>query len=296
MAVHAPPNAQTAPEETLWSESERLNQSRMQQVLVLGGSLLLVAGLTAWALLTYRHPVAPYAGRAIFLLPLLILLVDLGARWSAYRVLFRGGPVLDLQTRTLLNGRALALPQVTLPLYLACAVLLGVQTATLAALVIETLLQFVAVMFRARPLTEAIYRIAANGLVVLAGGGCYQVIVKLAGARLGTASFELRLGAAAGGALVMLLLCPLIVLPLSAKSGSRPFLRSWGRYFKTPEARFQVLLLSIGPLLPLADGLDDLDAELAWILFLAPLFAIYYLAIVSLRFQRQTEELRASLH
>lgn len=93
----------------------------------------------------------------------------------------------------------------------------------------------------------------------------------------------------------MLLLYPLVVLPLVAKTSDKSLPQSWAHYFRTSEARFQVLLLSIGPLLPLAAELDDLESELAWLLFLVPLFAIYYLAIVSLRFQRQTEELRASL-
>jgi signal transduction histidine kinase len=261
---------------------------------VLIGAVLVIAGLATWASLTYRRPVAPYGGQAVFLFPLLILLVDVVARLSAFRSVRRAAQGSD-QTRTTIGGRMLALPQVTLPLYLACAVLLGVQTAVLAALLIEGILQLAMLAWRVRSMRGALYRVAANGLVVLAGGGCYQVLVRVASLGAYQASFPVRLGVAAIGALVMLALWPLAVLPLQEGNLHGVSLRPWLRSFRTSEARFQLLLLSIGPLLPLADGLDDLEAELAWVLFLVPLFAIYYLALVSLRFQRQTEELRASL-
>src|SRR6185437_5960608 len=174
---------------------------------------------------------------------------------------------------------------------LACTVLFGVQAAVLSAFIIETVLQILAISQRSREIREAIYRVAANGLVVLAGGGCYSILIGIEGQSVSHPTFGVRLAAALAGALVMLILYPLIILPLVVKDSSASALHSWARYFRTSEARFQLLLLSIGPLLPLAAELDDLESELAWVLFLVPLFAIYYLAIVSLRFQRQTEEL-----
>ncbi len=263
--------------------------------LVLISTVLVIAGLATWAILTYHRPAAPYGGRAVFLFPLLILLVDVAARLSAFRSVWRTAPGSGQEARAAVGRSILTLPQVTLPLYLACSVLLGVQTAVLAALLIEGILQLAMRAWKVRSIDGALYRIAANGLVVLAGGGSYQVLVGLASSGAHQASFPARLGVAAIGALVMLGLWPLAILPLQGADLQRVSLRSWLRFFRTSEARFQLLLLSIGPLLPLADGLDDLEAELAWVLFLVPLFAIYYLALVSLRFQRQTEELRASL-
>ncbi len=295
MSVHAPSNVLPETADAAHSEASQHRQNNIQQALVTAGSLIMIAATAAWAQRTYTHPVAPYGERAAFLFPLLILLVDLGARWLGYRALLGGNRILDLQAQDMANGQSLSLPQITLPLYLACGVLLGVQTAALAALIIEALLQVVAIIQRARKIRESIYRVAANGLIVLAGSGCYGMLVWTAGQPLYHPHFGWRLIATAAGALVMLSLSPLIALPLAAKAPGKSTLRNFARYFGTSGARFQLLLLSIGPLLPLVEELDDLQAELAWILFLVPLFAIYYLAIVSLRFQRQTEELRASL-
>ncbi len=266
----------------------------MRQALARAGSLAVIAALAAWALITYPPPVAPYGERAAFIFPLLILLAELGARWLAHRAL-SGSHIANLQAQHAAHGQGLALPQITLPLYLACAVLLGVQTAVLAALIIETCLQGLAILRPSRQIKASIYRVAANGLVVLTGGGCYGVLIWLTGQPLYHPPFGLRLAATAAGALVMFILYPLITLPLGARASGKSALYSWAHYFRTSAARFQLLLLSIGPLLPLVEELDDLESELAWVLFLVPLFAIYYLAIVSLRFQRQTEELRASL-
>ncbi len=256
---------------------------------------LVIGGLAAWASLTFQLPKAPYEIESVFLFPLLILLVDLGARLSAFHSLGRAFGGSNAEARKAIGKRVLALPQVTLPLYLACAILLGLQTAVLAALLIEGILQALVVTLRPKNAWQAMYRVAANGLLVLAGGGCYRLLVDIFVPGGQHIPFEVRLGVDAAGALVMLLLWPLVVLPLEDDGVRRLSPRAWLHYFRTSEARFQLLLLSIGPLLPLVEGLDDLEAELAWLLFLVPLFVIYYLALVSLRFQHQTEELQASL-
>lgn len=65
--------------------------------------------------------------------------------------------------------------------------------------------------------------------------------------------------------------------------------------FRESTIRYQGLLLSIGPVLPLAELIDNVESEFAWILFLVPLCAVYYLAIVSARLQRRTEELQQTV-
>lgn len=257
--------------------------------------MLVIAVVAAWALATYPQPAEAYEERSTFLFPLLILLVDLGARRLAQRALLGANHHDALQTQQPSNSQGLSLPQITLPLYLAGAVLFGVQAAVLDAFIIETILQIVAISQHTRGMRNALYRVAANGLVVLAGGGCYEILIGMVSQSAARPAFGLRLAAAVAGALVMLVLYPLLIVPSAARGTGASVLHGWARYFKTSEARFQVLLLSIGPLLPLAAELDDLESELAWVLFLVPLFAIYYLAIISLRFQRQTEELQASL-
>jgi signal transduction histidine kinase len=295
MSAHAPSNTLPETADAAQPAQRHPRQSGAQQAIFAASSLLVIAVVMAWAVKTYPQPEVPYGERAAYLFPLLILLVELGARRLAQRALLRASRNDGVQAPHVSISQGISLPQITLPLYLACAVLFGVQTAVLAAFVIETILQALAITQRTQEIKHALYRVAANGLVVLAGGGCYGIVVGLAGQSVANPAFGLRLAAAVAGALVMLILYPLSILPLAAKDTNASALQSWARYFKTSEARFQLLLLSIGPLLPLAAELDDLESELAWVLFLVPLFAIYYLAIVSLRFQRQTEELQASL-
>jgi signal transduction histidine kinase len=267
-----------------------------QKLIRIAGMLALIVVLASWALATYQPLVAPYGKRTLFLFPLLILLVDLGAQWLAYRSLRHERSTASQEERQALSERTLGLPQVALPLYLACSVLLSTQVAVLVALVIEGFSQFVAVMRRKRRVERALAMAVLAGVLALTGGVCYQVLLGIAGAHGVAGFFSVRLGAGLVSALAMLALCPLATPADGASVGLWGVLRRWPRYFRTPEARFQVLLLSIGPLLPLAEGRqDDLEAELPWLLFMVPLFAIYYLALVSLRFQRQTEALAASL-
>ena len=53
--------------------------------------------------------------------------------------------------------------------------------------------------------------------------------------------------------------------------------------------------MTVGPLLPVVDIFDDRAAELAWLFFLVPLFAIYYLALISTRLSIRTDELQLTL-
>lgn len=66
-------------------------------------------------------------------------------------------------------------------------------------------------------------------------------------------------------------------------------------YLESPMFRFQALLLCACPLLPLVEAIDDVEAELAWALFLAPLCAVYYLALLSVRLQQRTDELQLTV-
>src|SRR5438128_1668463 len=56
-----------------------------------------------------------------------------------------------------------------------------------------------------------------------------------------------------------------------------------------------ILVLSVGPLLPVVDIFDSVAGELAWIFFLVPLFAIYYLALISTRLSIRTYTVQRTL-
>src|SRR5579862_2709995 len=68
-----------------------------------------------------------------------------------------------------------------------------------------------------------------------------------------------------------------------------------GDYLTSPTFWYQALLFSVCPLLPLVAVIDDIETELAWALFLAPLCAVYYLALLSLSLQQRTDQLQSTI-
>src|SRR5947209_2563519 len=96
-------------------------------------------------------------------------------------------------------------------------------------------------------------------------------------------------------AVVMLLLIALASFPIIAQAHGSHLRLAWHEYIHSPLLRFQILVLSVGPLLPVVDIFDDITAELAWLFFLVPLFAIYYLALISTRLSIRTNELQRTL-
>src|SRR6185437_13010314 len=193
MSAHA--SSDTLPEtaDTAQPAKRLPRQNGAQQALFTVASFLVIAAMVAWAVKTYPLPVAPYGERAAFLFPLLILLVELGARRLAQRALLGANRNDGAQAQHAPGSRGLALPQITLPLYLACTVLFGVQAAVLSAFIIETVLQVLAISQRSREIREAIYRVAANGLVVLAGCGCYSILIGIEGQSVSHPTFGVRL-------------------------------------------------------------------------------------------------------
>ena len=94
---------------------------------------------------------------------------------------------------------------------------------------------------------------------------------------------------------VMLILIILVSFPIIAQEHRYDLRVVWREYLGSPFLRFQLLVLSVGPLLPVVDIFDDASAELAWIFFLVPLFAIYYLALISAKLSMRTGELQHTL-
>src|SRR5947209_10296195 len=93
----------------------------------------------------------------------------------------------------------------------------------------------------------------------------------------------------------MLVLIALASFPIIAHAHGSHLRLAWHEYIHSPLLRFQILVLSVGPLLPVVDIFDDITAELAWLFFLVPLFAIYYLALISTRLSIRTNELQHTL-
>jgi signal transduction histidine kinase len=266
-------------------------------------SLCIAFGLLIWAFANYQPVSNIYGPRAIYSLIFLSVFLSLVGRILLLRLL-----KLETSTREILpnrirtSWRSLFLIDITAPCYLAAGVLIGVPAAVITAIVTQTVLQGFTHFRGFVSWLEACYRIGTTALVVMISdtiytsiGGPPQNYMKLTHFLPLTESNEF-LGSILA-ALVMMILMALVFIPVLTQMGSSRtgFALHWNDYFRSPVLGFQLLVLSVGPLLPVVDIFDDTAGELAWIFFLIPLFAIYSLALNTTRLSIRTNELQRTL-
>ena len=277
-------------------------------------SLTVALALLVWSIYNYRQPPPPiiYGARAIYSIIILsITLALLGRYLLLYAIKRESGVAHVLYHRLPSSWQALFLFDVTAPLYLAAGVLVDVPAGVLTALITQTVLQIYTYLRGFVSLAEAAYRVAATSVVVLVSDGLFALIAGTQQSQAVshynhiTESNEL-LGCILA-AIVMLLLLALASLPalIRSRSKERNYVHSddkqsfpvplWKVFITSPTFRFQALVLSVGPLLPVVDIFDNTRAEVAWLFFLVPLFAIYYLALVSSRLSIRTDTLQDTL-
>src|SRR5712692_4706959 len=276
-------------------------------------SLTVALCLLAWSLHNYQAPPTIYGSRAIYSIIVLSLTLALLGRYLLLRTIKQESGVTRVPYHQLPSSwQALFLFDMTAPVYLAAGVLVDVPAAVLTALITQTALQIFTYMRRFVSLAEAVYRIAVTAVVVLIADDVFTLIAGTQQSQAAnhynqlTESNEL-LGCILA-AFIMLLLLTLVSLPTliqsrsdGANHSSRPGdLQSmsaprWRAFMVSPALRFQALVLSVGPLLPVVDIFDNTRAEVAWLFFLVPLFAIYYLALVSTRLGIRTDTLQQTL-
>lgn len=240
---------------------------------------LIIILLVVWAIAAPNVPL-PYApAGAKFVIVGLTFAVAILAR------LFR--------LRFGVKGRAvLALPDPLYTLYLAALILTGMPTAVLLAATTPFVERAPELIKRPQQIAMTIRQSAAAATTMFVAGVCYLAVSQLFLAHLGL----LRANVAAALAASVIVFVGTTLTRTLEQTPDLNSLPSLLRYaYSTPAARFQALLLSVGPLLPLADVLDDMEAEFAWILFLIPLCVVYYLALVSVRLQQRTEELQITI-
>lgn len=263
-------------------------------------SLCIVLGLLTWSLSHYRPNPNFYGPRAIYSLLILSILLALLGRILLLRLLKQEAEVTNTQRDRLPESwRFLFLFDITAPLYLAAGVLIGPPAAVILALVTQTLVQGFTLWRGFVSWIEASYRVASTGLLVLISSAVYSWI---GGPALNhfvnhfqpiTESKEF-LGSILA-AMVMMSLIIVMSLPIIVQTSHAGLKVAWQAYLRSSVLQFQLLVLSVGPLLPVVDIFDDLAAELAWLFFLMPLFAIYYLALLSTRLSIRTDELQRTL-
>ncbi len=260
-------------------------------------SISLALGLLTWALYSYQPSPSFYGPRAVYSLLILSILLALLGRLLLLHLLKLERAVTDTaDNRSQTTWHLLFLFDITAPLYLAAGVLIGPPAAVLIALITQTVLQGFTLWRGFVSWTEACYRIASTALVALISSVVYSWIGGLPQSYVVEPITESKefLGSILA-AMVMMLLIIVVSLPVIAQTNRSGFKVAWQDYRRSSVPRFQLLVLSVGPLLPVVDVFDNLGGELAWFFFLVPLFAIYYLALISTRLSIRTDELQSTL-
>jgi signal transduction histidine kinase len=192
---------------------------------------------------------------------------------------------------------ALALPDPLYMLYLAAAILVGSRPAIVLAMLASFLMTLPDVPLPDGKLTAhdwstSLRQACAAGATTLIAGVTYRWISLLLVGHL--RAIHAHLISAFLAAFVMLLgVAAMRALEEQPTLLATPY--SWRASLAHPGIRFQALMLAIAPLLPLSDMLDNVEAEVAWVIFLVPLYAMYYLALVSTRLEQRKSELQRTV-
>ncbi len=260
-----------------------------------------ILGLFAWSLLNFHlEPTQPifYGRRAIYSIILLAVILALLGRVLLLRILkVELGGWQDGRAHRILAWQFLLFLDVAAPIYLAAGVLLGLFAAVLTALVTQLIVQGYTRWRGVISWATASYHVAATALLVLISTAVFQYIKAFFPVVQHTASYleSWELIATLLASFVMMALLILVSLPVIVHARRRGLWMAFKEYMYSPVFRFQLLVMSVAPLLPVVDIFDNVVAELAWIFFLVPLLAIYYLALNSTRLGLRTEELQRTL-
>jgi signal transduction histidine kinase len=260
-------------------------------------SICVVLGLLIWSFANYQPNPNIYGPRAIYSLIFLSIALALSGRIILIRMLRSEIAQSEFSPYDLRSTwRLLFLIEITAPLYLAAGVLIGAPAAVLLAIITQVSLQVFTYLQRFVSWQEACFSIAGIALIAFISSFVYR---RIAGSPINhvvehfqpIAESKEFLGSilAATVMMILLLVFSISFIMLMNHSGLRA---AWREYIRVSILRFQVLILSVGPLLPVVDIFDDRAGELAWLFFLVPLFAIYYLALISTRLSIRTSELQ----
>ncbi len=278
-----------------------LRQMRFFKWLLLLVTLASMLFLGGWSALHYQTADTLYGPRAIYSFILLSLFLALLGRGLLFRLLRIEAPTSEIaSSRSLHTWKPLFIFDINAPIYLAAGVLLGTPAAVITALITQIALQIYTWFWQRSTVVELFYRISSTALVVWLCCFLYTWIAGPATTYSVTSPYHhfalsREFFATVCAALFMFCLLTLISLPLVWRPGEESLWRACDTYLRSPVMRFQALVLTVGPLLPIVNIFDDISAELAWLFFLIPLFAIYYLALISTRLSVRTTELQSTL-
>jgi signal transduction histidine kinase len=253
-------------------------------------SLCLIVALLLWSLWHYRPVSNAYGPRAIYSMTFLSVMLALACRWLLIRMLRQesGNEPLVLNPLFFID--------ITVPLYLAAGALINPAAGVLVAMLTQACM--LAVFSRGLvPLSYTFYRVAAIGLIIFVATSVDTLIggpphIEVTAQNFTSGQELINFASSFAADMIVFVLLPLSWLPIMLF-----YLRafSWREFLSMRALRFQWMLLSVGLLVSIADFFDNSIGELAWLIFLVPLLAIYWLMLLSIRLSEQTNALRHSL-
>lgn len=188
------------------------------------------------------------------------------------------------------------LPSVLYTLYLAVLILHGPHLAILLAALVPLVAAMPDMLTSRTAAVGALWR-AASGASALVLTAFVYTFVSIALPNRWQTFHTHIVGAVA--AAVVLLGCLAVIRSQARVGQGQTYLESWQQTYRSPAMRFQALLLLLCPLLPLAELvaqlLDGLDANFAWVILLAPIFVVYYMAITSISIDTRRRELQQTV-
>lgn len=226
---------------------------------------------------------------AIYVLGAAVILVAIVAGVVRQRVTIRRGDEFGLGDD---------LPDALGALYLAILVLVGARAAIVFAII--TPLVTCVVRFRSssarhaaiESLVSSMWRGASWSISLLAAGLAYSGVAALLQPQVRT---TLRAHVLAALVASLVTLIALTVIRLTRVRSISDLPRTLANYVRGPSLLFQAMLLCCVPLLPLTQALDPVEIEFSWALLLAPMGAVYYLALTSVRLRMRTSELQDTI-
>lgn len=205
--------------------------------------------------------------------------------------------VLSHHFRLRVGGAAAPrLPKPRYAMYIAAIVIAGTPAAVLIAAVCPFLVYALDLAQGRTRVTNVVREGATDAAIALIAGLLY---VTVTGPRYPDDALLLsadmwRHVIASLIASIIVFLGVICVDALSREGSTAGVFGRLGEGLRDPLLRFQLLLLSVGPLVPFAEFMDDRVSVFAWTCFLAPLTAYYYLALLSVRLQQSTAEVLAT--
>jgi len=185
------------------------------------------------------------------------------------------------------------LPDLTGALYLAILVLAGALAAIPFAIITPLIVRAPDLIRSRGALMLALREGMVSSVTLLASGFAYASVAALV-PHVPT-SLRAHVSAALAAALVSLIGFSVTRFLQYAPTRPDDLSQALRAYLTGPALLFQVLLLSCVPLLPLTESLQPVEIEFTWILLLAPMGAVYYLALTSVRLRQQSDKLQRTI-